>query len=127
MKSSSAWPARRHVFAAERRAREPPPQQRLRATAKRKPIGSTRWLAAVRSLAPVVRAAVLVGDSNKIDVVLPDTIDDAVRKAGNDPLAKATGKWRTRLGAGGNTLRGLLNCGKKAEAESIEARLIELH
>lgn len=56
-------------------------------------------LAAVRSLPPVVRAAVLVGDSNKIDVVLPDPIDDAVRKAGNDSLAKATGKRCPGLGS----------------------------
>jgi hypothetical protein len=86
-----------------------------------------RWLAAVRSLPPVVRAAVLVSDGNKIDVALPDTIDDAVRKAGNDPLAKATGKRRARLWADGDTLGGSLNCGKEAEAESIEARLVELH
>jgi hypothetical protein len=43
---------------------------------------------------PVVRAAVLVGNCNKINVLLPDAIDDAVRKTGNDPLAKATGKRR---------------------------------
>ena len=85
-------------------------------------LGQDTRLGAIGSLPPVVRAAVLVGDSNKISVVLPDAIDDAVRKTGNDPLAQATGKRRACLGAGGNTLRGLLKRGKKTETESVEAR-----
>ena len=91
------------------------------------PVDSTRLLAAVRSLPPVVRAAVLVGDRNKINVVLPDAIDDGVRKTGNDPLAKATGKRRACLGARGNPLCGLLRRGKKTQTESLEASIIELH
>jgi hypothetical protein len=70
---------------------------------------------------------VLVGDGDKVDVVFPDAINDAVRKPGNDPLAKATGKGCACLGAGGNALYGLLNRGKKAETESVDAPLIELH
>ena len=69
----------------------------------------------------------LVGDRNKINVVLPDAIDDGVRKTGNDPLAKATSKRRACLGAGGDALGGLLDRGKKTETESVEACLIELH
>ena len=38
-----------------------------------------------------------------------------------------SGKGCARLGAGGNALRGLFNRGKKAEAETIEARLVELY
>jgi hypothetical protein len=90
-------------------------------------VGSTRLLAAIRSLPPVVGAAVLVGDGNKINVVLPDAIDDAVWKPGNDAFAKGTGKRRACVGAGGNALCGLLDCGQKAETQSLEARLIELH
>ena len=91
------------------------------------PAGSTRLLAAVRSLAPIIRPAVLVGDCNKINVLFPDTVHDAVRKTGDDPLAKATGKRRTCIGAGRNALGGLLDRSKKAEPKSLKACLIELH
>lgn len=69
----------------------------------------------------------LVGNCNKINVLRPDAIDDGVRKTGNDPPAKATGKRRARLGTDGNPVCGLLHRGKKTQTESIETRLIEFH
>ncbi len=94
---------------------------------KLKPVASTRLLAAFRPLAPIVWAAVLVGDSHKINVVFPHAIDDAVRKPGNDPLAKAASKRCARLGTGANALCGLLDWGKKPESESLKPRFIELY
>lgn len=91
------------------------------------PAGSTRLLAAIRSLAPVIRPSVLMGDRNKINVFIPDAVDDVVRKSGNDPLAKATGKRRACFGARQDALRGLLDRRKEAEPKSFKACLIELH
>jgi len=68
-----------------------------------------------------------VGDGYKIDVVLPHVIDDAIRKASNEPLAKSAGERGACLGAGGNALSSLLDREKIAATESVETRLIEIH
>lgn len=69
----------------------------------------------------------MVGNSNEIHIVFPNTIDDTVRKPWNDPLAKAALQRRACLWAGENALLGLLDRGEKAEPQSIKALLIELH
>ena len=35
----------------------------------------------------------MVSDCNKVDVILPNTIDDVVGKTRNDPLAEFAGHW----------------------------------
>ena len=55
-----------------------------------KPVGSIAGLAAVGSPSPVVWTTMLVSDCDKIGVVLPDAIDEAVWESGNQPLAVST-------------------------------------
>ena len=51
----------------------------------------------------------MVSDSDEIDVIFPDTIDDVVRETRNDSLAEFATKRGTRLRMGGNPFRCLLD------------------
>ena len=49
-------------------------------------------LATVGSLAPITRTTVMVSDGNEVNIILPDPIDDVVRKTQNDPFAEFAGE-----------------------------------
>jgi len=49
-------------------------------------------LVTVGSLAPITRTTVMVSDGNEVNIILPDPIDDVVRKTQNDPFAEFAGE-----------------------------------
>ena len=68
----------------------------------------------------------LVSDGNKVDMILPDTIDDVVWKARNDPLSEFITKESACFRMRGNPIRCLLDGRQELETEPIKPGFIKL-
>jgi len=82
-------------------------------------------IATARTPSPISWSAVLVSDGDEVDLLVPGSVDDAEREAGNQPLAIVPAQRRAAGRRRRDPLRGLFDRSKEAQAEAFEARLVE--